>query len=114
MSKMETLNESVGLLRRQLARVEAKSQFKSQFTDHGRYSCDKTDDIYVDFDAVCKSEGFPISTCDGVEDFNKKLKNPSYRQKIVSYSIFLLTLDVRFIQSIIHYKNLNINYRCLC
>lgn len=112
MAKMEELNDSVGLLRRQVARVEAKSQFKSGSTDH---RCDKTDDIYMDFDAVCKSEGFPISTCDEVADFNEKLKNSSYRQKIVSHFTCLLTLDVRFInQSTIHYKNLNINCRYLC
>lgn len=88
MSKMDELNASVGLLRRQVARVEAKSQFASRAESTG-ISCtsygDKTDDIFFDFDAVCKREGFPIQTIGGVDNFERKLKDPSYTQKIVSY-----------------------------
>lgn len=86
-SKLDELNASFELLRRQVARMEAKTQLASTKmlnSSNCQSQGNQIDDICFDFDAVCANEGLPICTSEGLVEFEKKLKeNSSYRQKIV-------------------------------
>lgn len=89
LAKMEKLSESFELLRRQVARVEAKSTFHHNPSSGGQHMENAHApsigiDAYLDYNASLATEGLPISTCEGVDALENKLQNQSYRQGLVS------------------------------
>lgn len=82
MMKIEELTGVVNSLRRQIARIEAKSMINPKSTVPSTHaSIDHS--VFLDFEPSLAAEGFPILTCNGVETLDLKLKDTSYRQKLV-------------------------------
>lgn len=92
-AKIDDLSDEVRSLRKQLARVEAKSAVNQRQStvhpnDSGMLSNHLNDDVYLDFELTLNKEGLPIKTLDGVIALENKLTESSfeamsYRQRLV-------------------------------
>lgn len=79
---------TVNSLRKQVARIEMKSSGVPS-TDSSGFQITIPSELFFDFDNTLAGEGFPISTCVELNDFERKLKNDTkYREKIVSIYLF--------------------------
>lgn len=84
LARMDKLSESFELLRRQVARVEAKSTYRpSPGHMQNSHAPGAVIDNYMDFNATLASEGIPVSTSKGVDDLENKLKDSLYHEKLV-------------------------------
>lgn len=88
LARMEKMDETLQLLRRQVARMEAKSMIHhSSGGPPAHASSMKTGDenIFLDYQSTLQTEGLPIRDTEGVDVLENKLKDPSYRQRLVSF-----------------------------
>lgn len=85
-TKVDELNATLDHLRRQVARMEAKTQVSGRFTPVNNHGNDAGLRDFYDHTAACKAECLPLRTCEDVVNFERKLKDPTYRTKIVSDS----------------------------
>lgn len=81
LERFDQLKDSFELLRRQVARIEAKSSNNVGVTQ-ATHSVGI--DAYLDLNASLATEGLPIRNCEGVGVLENKLKNSSYKQRLVS------------------------------
>lgn len=89
---------NVNSLRKQVARMEMKT-LGGPATNNSEVQMNIPPELFYDFDATLAAEGFPLSTCVQLNDFEIKLRNdPKYREKMVSIfcSIPLLILFSHF------------------
>lgn len=85
--KFDDLNGQIGGLKRQVARLEAKSTMCRNPNE--AFALHQNDDTFVDFDSALAAEGLPAKTIEFVYAFEKRLQitafnTSSYRQKLVS------------------------------
>lgn len=84
--KIDDMNGEIFSLRRQIARVEAKTTIHQKPNETHRTS--EMDDAFLDFEATLAAEGLPIRSINGVNALENRLKDTaysasSYRQKLV-------------------------------
>lgn len=79
---VEKLTESVESLRRQVARVEAKGVLNQRSPRSSSES--ENEHALYDIDSSLASYGLPLRKYEDTNDFNSKLKEAAFRQKIVS------------------------------
>lgn len=77
--RFDYLHAEILALRKQLARIEAKS------IQHTRepQSCQFDDGVFLDFEQSLAKEGLPIKSVNGVNELERKLTDPVYRKKLV-------------------------------
>lgn len=84
--KFDNLHAEVFFMRKQLARMEAKSKLNRMGQDsHGFQGNDET---FLDFEKSLAKEGLPNRCIEDVDAFELKLNDQAYRQKMV-YKIYL-------------------------
>lgn len=84
--KFDNLHAEVFFMRKQLARMEAKTKLNQTGQDsQGSHGLD----TFLDFEQSLAKEGLPIKSIEDVNAFEQKLNDPAYRQKMVikSYKI---------------------------
>lgn len=81
---VEKLTESVESLRRQVARVEAKGVLNQRSPRSSSES--ENEQALYDIDSSLASYGLSIRKYEDTNDFNSKLKEATFRQKIVGNS----------------------------
>lgn len=90
-SELKELTKNVSIMRKQMARIEAKSigfgmdgksrPSNSEFNDVA--------DVFFYLESALATEGLPLRTCTSLEDFEVKLRVcPEYRLKLVWLTIF--------------------------
>lgn len=77
MNRMEEMTGVLQSLRRQMARMEAKSMHPNAVDVIEKEPC-----AFLDFDSTLAAEGFPIHDSDGIEKFELKLKDLAFRKKM--------------------------------
>lgn len=81
-AKVEQLTDEVHSMRRQMARMEAKSTLNSTENGASRIM-DREESVFLNYDASLLAEGLPVRNVDDVERLETKLKQQPYRQKLV-------------------------------
>lgn len=90
-TKFDDMNGEISALRRQVARIEAKSSIHcKQNIAHPANELDES--VFLDFESTLAAEGLPIKSVDGVNALENRLKETAfsampYRQKLVRRSI---------------------------
>lgn len=86
--KLGDMNGEILALRRQVARLEAKS------TINQKSNAEFDDNLFLEFDSALAAEGLPIKTVQGVNELEKRLKATafsvqSFRQKLEFIYIYI-------------------------
>lgn len=82
--KLENLQTSMNLIKKQLARIESKISNSIKARKSMNYNHDAHDDYIIDVDAALMEIGLPVAANDEIEILEENLSDSDYREKMVS------------------------------